>query len=77
MNLGEVPRKGPPVWREWLNRSRIGGKIVCALILQNFDLCIITLWRGARVVDSARLEIVCAFTGTVGSNPTLSALRVL
>ena len=30
MNLGEVPRKGPPVWREWLNRSRIGGKIVGA-----------------------------------------------
>ena len=30
-------------------------------------------WRGAGVVEQARLEIVCAFTGTVGSNPTLSA----
>ena len=25
------------------------------------------------MVEQARLEIVCAFTGTVGSNPTLSA----
>ncbi len=29
--------------------------------------------RGARVVDWARLEIVCTFTGTEGSNPSLSA----
>ena len=28
---------------------------------------------GAGVVDRARLESVCAFTGTVGSNPTPSA----
>ena len=33
-----------------------------------------TLWRGDRVVEGARLEIVCAFTRTVGSNPTLSAV---
>ena len=30
-------------------------------------------WRGARVVESGGLENRCAFTGTVGSNPTLSA----
>ena len=29
--------------------------------------------RGARVDDWARLESVCTFTGTVGSNPTPSA----
>ncbi len=29
--------------------------------------------RGARVVDRGGLENRCAFTGTVGSNPTLSA----
>ena len=29
--------------------------------------------RGARVADWARLEIVCTFTGTEGSNPSLSA----
>ncbi len=29
--------------------------------------------RGARVVDRAGFENRCAFTGTVGSNPTLSA----
>ena len=30
-------------------------------------------WRGGRVVEGARLESVCTLTGTVGSNPTLSA----
>ena len=30
-------------------------------------------WRGDRVVEGARLEIVCTRKGTVGSNPTLSA----
>ena len=29
--------------------------------------------RGDRVVEGARLEIVCALTGTAGSNPALSA----
>ena len=29
--------------------------------------------RGDRVVEGARLEIVCTGNGTVGSNPTLSA----
>ena len=29
--------------------------------------------RGARVVEWAGFENRCAFTGTVGSNPTLSA----
>ena len=29
--------------------------------------------RGARVVESGSLENCCTFTGTVGSNPTLSA----
>ena len=32
-----------------------------------------TLRRGARVVDWGGLENRCAFAGTVGSNPTLSA----
>jgi hypothetical protein len=31
------------------------------------------LRRGARVVDRDGLENRCTFTGTVGSNPTLSA----
>lgn len=31
------------------------------------------LWRGARAVEGARLESVCAFTRTKGSNPFLSA----
>ena len=30
--------------------------------------------RGARVDDSACLESTCAGNGTVGSNPTLSAM---
>ncbi len=30
--------------------------------------------RGARVVESDGLENCCTFTGTVGSNPTLSAI---
>lgn len=30
--------------------------------------------RGARVVDWGGLENRCAFAGTVGSNPTLSAI---
>src|SRR3546814_19992261 len=33
------------------------------------------LRRGARVVDWYGLENRCAFTGTVGSNPTLSAIK--
>src|SRR3546814_8786364 len=33
------------------------------------------LRRGARVVDWDGLENRCAFTGTVGSNPTLSAIK--
>ena len=33
----------------------------------------IILWRGGRAVEGARLESVCTLTGTVGSNPTLSA----
>ncbi len=31
------------------------------------------MWRGARVAESGGLENRCTFTGTVGSNPTLSA----
>ena len=30
------------------------------------------IWRGARVVELACLENKCAFTGTEGSNPSLS-----
>ena len=30
-------------------------------------------WRGAGVVEQAGLENRCTLTGTVGSNPTLSA----
>ena len=32
--------------------------------------------RGARVDDWARLESVCTLTGTVGSNPTPSAISL-
>lgn len=40
--------------------------------------CIITLlWRGGRVVECACLENRCPFTGTVGSNPSLSAIYYL
>ncbi len=31
--------------------------------------------RGARAADSACLESTCAGNGTVGSNPTLSAMN--
>ena len=31
-------------------------------------------WRGDRVAEGARLEIVCRGNSTVGSNPTLSAM---
>ncbi len=31
--------------------------------------------RGARVVESGSLENCCTFAGTVGSNPTLSAIN--
>jgi hypothetical protein len=31
-------------------------------------------WRGARVVDRGSLLRSCAFTGTGGSNPFLSAI---
>jgi hypothetical protein len=34
-------------------------------------------WRVARAVEWARLESVCAFTGTMGSNPILSAMTIL
>jgi hypothetical protein len=33
------------------------------------------LRRGGRVVEGARLESVCRFTPTEGSNPSLSATR--
>ena len=32
--------------------------------------------RGARVVESGSLENCCTLTGTVGSNPTLSATYI-
>jgi hypothetical protein len=32
------------------------------------------LWRDDREAEGARLEIVCAVTGTEGSNPSLSAI---
>ncbi len=39
------------------------------------ELCtILAAWRGARAADRAALEMPCARKGTVGSNPTLSAL---
>ena len=37
------------------------------------DLMAITLRRGGRAVEGARLESVCRFTPTEGSNPSLSA----
>ena len=36
---------------------------------------ILFLWRGARVVELAALEMLCTGNRTVGSNPTLSALK--
>ena len=38
-------------------------------------LVIIYPWRGAGVVELACLENKCAFTGTEGSNPSLSAIK--
>ncbi len=38
------------------------------LVIQNF-------WKGAGVAELARLESVCTCKRTVGSNPTLSALK--
>ena len=39
-----------------------------------YNLCYFKhIWRGARAVDWASLLRKCAFTGTEGSNPSLSA----
>ena len=35
----------------------------------------LTIRRGVRVVEGARLESVCASNGTAGSNPVLSAKK--
>ena len=34
------------------------------------------LWRGARVVELAALEMLCTGNRTVGSNPTLSVRKI-
>ena len=34
------------------------------------------VWRDVRVVEGARLESVCGGNSTVGSNPTLSVIRL-
>jgi hypothetical protein len=34
-------------------------------------------WRDAGVVERGRLEICCTFRGTEGSNPSLSAIRLV
>jgi hypothetical protein len=36
----------------------------------------LTPWRGGRVVYGSGLENQRVFTGTVGSNPTLSVLKI-
>ena len=35
------------------------------------------IWRGVRVAEGARLEIVCRGDSTEGSNPSLSAIARL
>jgi hypothetical protein len=38
--------------------------------------CSVEIWRGGRVVEGAALEKQYARKGIVGSNPTLSAIRL-
>ena len=38
-----------------------------------YNIFVIPMWRGVRVVEGAGLEIQCSLKATVGSNPTLSA----
>ena len=40
-------------------------------------ICNLYFWRGARVVDRGSLLRSCAFTGTGGSNPFLSAREIV
>ncbi len=44
----------------------------------NVDSSVIiwVFWWGARVDDSAALEMLCARKGTVGSNPTPTAIGI-
>ena len=56
-----IPRSPPDTFFAALGRER-----------ERFDPSSST-WRGDRVVEGARLEIVCTGNGTEGSNPSLSA----
>ena len=47
----------------------------CAILFQTVRNSLILKRRDVRVVEGARLESVCRGNSTVGSNPTLSAIR--
>ena len=50
------------------------GEAIARLVTKSESLCD---GRGDRVVEGARLEIVCAGNGTAGSNPAPSASEVI
>ena len=52
-------------------RVRITG--ITGVIIAQLSVKIKPTWRGGRVVEGARLEIVCAVKRIEGSNPSLSA----
>ncbi len=53
----------------WTNARKDALAFICgAVYLPSLQ------WKGARVVELARLESVCTGNGTAGSNPALSAI---
>ena len=64
--------EGPPT----LTDGGEGGGGTAPRALARPDLLRAGEWRGDRVVEGTRLESERALTGTVGSNPTLSAVKL-
>src|SRR5205809_6409793 len=57
-------------------RSDMREGTFCAILIQTACKSLILKRRDVRVVEGARLESVCRGNSTVGSNPTLSAIRL-
>ncbi len=63
--VNQSPQAKKPIVKEQANLDP--ERLTCSF-------CLFPTRRGDRVADCARLEIVCALTGTEGSNPSLSAI---
>ena|GEM_PF-2078303 len=70
MAYGTALEKRPPVLRSAGSNPALSAIERCHRYQSPF------LWRGAGVADQARLESVCIRKVTVGSNPTLSAIKL-